>query len=51
MVFKRSTQSKFFPMSGMVKEISGRISFQNFDHYEISDFVFGEKICICPAGA
>lgn len=31
------------PLSGMVREISSRISFQNLDHYKTSDFIFGEK--------
>lgn len=45
-VFKRPAHSKFFPMGsllGMVREISGRIRFQNLDRYKTSDFVFGEK--------
>lgn len=31
------------PLSGTVREISGRISFQNSDYYKSSDFIFGEK--------
>lgn len=30
-------------LSEMVREISGRIRFQNLDLYKTSDFVFGEK--------
>lgn len=30
-------------LSGMVRVISGRIHFQNLDHYKTSDFVFAEN--------
>lgn len=30
-------------LSGMVREISGGINFQNLDPYKTSEFVFGKK--------